>query len=158
MKPYIKNSLVSNGRMPGIEGQYESKLWCDILQLGSAKSLAEYGGDYFKGTPALTVNSFGKGKAYYVATLPSPDFLRKFLRQVCAEQGVQPVLETPDRVEAVVRAKGDKEYLFVLNHNYSPAQVSLPKGDYLNLLTNKKAASVLDLDAVQVAILRKENH
>lgn len=158
MKPYIKNSLVMNGFMPGIEGQYESKLWCDILQLRSARSLAEYGSDYFKGTPALTVNSFGKGKAYYVATLPSPDFLRKFLRQVCDEQGVRPVLEAPDKVECVVRAKGNHEYLFVLNHNYAPVKVSLPKGEYLELLTQKKAGVALDLEALQVAILRKEIH
>ena len=157
MKPYINNSLVMNGLMPGIEGEYTSRLWCDILQLGTAKSLAEYGSDFFKGTPALTVNSFGKGKAYYVATLPDPDFLRKFLRQVCAEQGVRPVLETPEKVEAVVRAEGRNEYLFLLNHNYAPVKVSLPKGNYFNLLTQKPVEGAMELDAVQVAILRKES-
>ncbi|MHC5173805.1 MAG: beta-galactosidase, partial [Planctomycetota bacterium] len=71
MKPYINNSLVTNGSLPNVSGEFESRLWCDILQLDTAKSLAEYGSDFFKGTPALTVNNFGKGRAYYVATLPS---------------------------------------------------------------------------------------
>ncbi|MHC5017890.1 MAG: beta-galactosidase, partial [Planctomycetota bacterium] len=107
MKPYIKNSLVMNGTLPKLSGEFESRLWCDILQLDTARSLAEYGSDFFKGTPALTVNNFGKGRAYYVATLPSNEFMRPFLKQVCAEQAVAPVLQAPEKVEAVIRSNND---------------------------------------------------
>ncbi|HEY5652995.1 MAG TPA: beta-galactosidase [Pontiella sp.] len=155
MKPYVNNSLVMNGKLDHVEGDFESRLWCDIIQLGSAEALAEYGSDFFKGSPALTVNSFGKGKAYYVATLPSNDFLRKFLKQVCAEQNVKPVLEAPKNVEAVVRANGDQEYLFVINHNYEPTEVSLPEGQYFDLLSQQSMEGIIKLDSVQSVILRK---
>jgi beta-galactosidase len=155
MKPYIKNSLVMNGDVPGIEGEFEARLWCDILQPGTAEALAEYGSDYFKGSPALTVNRFGEGRAYYVATLPDHAFLREFLRQVCAEQGVNPVVEAPANVEAVVRASADNEYLFIMNHNYEPVEVTLPEGGYFDLLTQRAMEGPMQMDAVQSLILRK---
>ncbi len=156
LKSYSKNALVMNGKMPGLSGEFESRLWCDVLQLGTAESLAEYGDDFFKGTPALTVNRFGKGKAYYVASLPSNEFLRAFLKQVCADQGVKPVLETPERVEAVIRADGDKQYLFVMNHNYEPTEVTLPDGEYFDFLTQSTVKGAVKLDAVQALILKKK--
>ena len=155
MKPYINNSLVTNGSLPNVSGEFESRLWCDILQLGTARSLAEYGSDFFKGTPALTVNNFGKGRAYYVATLPSNEFMRPFLKQVCAEQAVTPVLQAPEKVEAVIRSNKDNKYLFVMNHNYEAVEVTLPEGKHLDLLTQQPMEGTIKLDAVQSVILRK---
>ncbi|MHC5122149.1 MAG: beta-galactosidase, partial [Planctomycetota bacterium] len=155
MKPYINNSLVTNGSLPNVSGEFESRLWCDILQLDTAKSLAEYGSDFFKGTPALTVNNFGKGRAYYVATLPSNEFMRPFLKQVCAEQAVTPVLQAPEKVEAVIRSNNDNQYLFVMNHNYEAVEVTLPEGTHLDLLTQQPMEGTIKLDAVQSVILRK---
>jgi beta-galactosidase len=155
MKPYINNSLVMNDKLPNVSGEFESRLWCDILQLGTAESLAEYGSDFFKGTVALTVNNFGKGKAYYVATLPNNEFMRQFLKQVCADQGVKPVVEAPEKVEAVIRSNKDNEYLFVMNHNYEPVEVTLPEAKYFDLLTQTPMEGTIKLDAVQSVILRK---
>jgi len=155
LKPYTKNSLVVADAWPELAGEYESTLWCDILQLGTAQPLAEYGSDFFKGRPALTVNRFGKGKAYYVATLPDREFLRRFLKRVCAEQGVEPVLEAPEGVEAVVRASVDRDYLFVMNHNYEPVEVVLPEGRFVDLLSRQSVEGPITLDAVQTLVLRK---
>ncbi len=155
MKPYINNSLVMNGTLPNIEGEFESRLWCDILQLGTAEALAEYGSDFFKGSPALTVNTYGKGKAYYVATLPDNAFMQRFLKEVCAEQGVMPVLDAPENVEAVIRSNEENDYLFVMNHNYEPVEVTLPEGEYFDLLTRSTIEGSVKMDAVQSLILRK---
>ncbi|MHC5091945.1 MAG: Beta-galactosidase C-terminal domain, partial [Planctomycetota bacterium] len=113
------------------------------------------GSDFFKGTPALTVNNFGKGRAYYVATLPSNEFMRPFLKQVCAEQAVTPVLQAPEKVEAVIRSNNDNQYLFVMNHNYEAVEVTLPEGTHLDLLTQQPMEGTIKLDAVQSVILRK---
>jgi len=155
LKPYTKNSLVVADAWPELADEYESTLWCDILQLGTARPLAEYGSDFFKGRPALTVNCFGKGKAYYVATLPDREFLRRFLKRVCAERGVEPVLEAPEGVEAVVRAGVDRDYLFVMNHNYEPVEVVLPEGRFIDMLSRQSVEGPIKLGAVQSLVLRK---
>ena len=155
MKPYTKNSLVMNGRLPGIEGEFESRLWCDILQLGTAQSLAEYGSNFFEGMPALTVNNYGKGKAYYVATLPDNAFMQRFLKKVCVDQGVESVMEAPENVEAVVRSNERDEFLFVMNHNYEAVEITLPEGKYFDLLERKPMEGTIRLGAVQSMVLQK---
>ncbi|MCB1070104.1 MAG: beta-galactosidase [Verrucomicrobia bacterium] len=156
MKPYVQNRVVVGDDLPGLSGDYDATLWCDILQLHGATPLATFGEDYFKGSPAVTMNEFGKGRAYYIATLPTKDFLKPFLKQLCAEQGVRPVLETPEGVEAVVRSRDGTDYLFVLNHNYEPVEVTLPPGWHFDLLTQIRVEGVVALGPVQTLIL-KEN-
>ncbi|RKX43176.1 MAG: beta-galactosidase, partial [Verrucomicrobia bacterium] len=155
MKPYVNNSLVVSDPASDISGEFKARLWCDILQLDTAEPLAAYGHDFFEGTPALTVNNYGKGRAYYVATLPDNDFLRQFLKQVCADQGVEPVVEAPRNVEAVIRSNEDNEYLFVMNHNYEPVEVALPDGSYFDLLKQQPMEGSVKLAAVQSVILQK---
>ncbi len=157
MKPYVRNSLIMNDGFPGASGEYESSLWCDILQLQGAKSLAVYGDDYFKGRPAVTVNTFGEGRAYYVATLPDPAFLRPFLKQVCAEQGVDPVCETPTGVEAVVREQDGRRYLFLLNHNYAAVDITLPDGNWFDLITEKMMMGRVSMGSVETLILKGDD-
>lgn len=157
MKPYVKNSLVVGQNSLGLAGEYESTLWCDILQLNGAKPLAVYGSDYFRGSPALTVNAFGQGKAYYVATLPSNGFLRPFLKNVCDQRGVQPVLAAPARVEAVIRTQAGQDYLFVMNHNYEPVEVTLPGQPRFDLLSQTTVGGTVTLEALQSMILKAEN-
>jgi beta-galactosidase len=156
MKPYVRNSLVPKGDLCNAGEALETRLWCDILQTGGAETLAEYGDDYFKGTPALTVNSFGKGKAYYLATLPENSFMRNFLGKACHEAGVQPVMEAPDNVEAVVRSDGSNEFIFVMNHNYEPVEVRLPEGRFEDLLSGASMSGTVRLEAIQTAILRPD--
>jgi beta-galactosidase len=156
MKPYVKNSLVVGEGLPGMDGDYESSLWCDIVQLNGATPLAVYGSDYFKGSPALTVNAFGEGKAYYVATLPSGDFLRSFLKNVCAQQEVHPVLSAPTRVEAVTRTHAGQDYLFVMNHNYEPVEITLPGQPRFDLLSQTMVGGTVTLKALQPMILKAE--
>lgn len=159
MKPYTRNSLVVQADMPGLAGDYEASLWCDILQLNGAKPLAVYGSDFFKGSAAVTVNEFGQGKAYYVATLPGNEFLRPFLKQVCAQQQVMPVLAAPDGVEAVRRTRDGQEYLFVMNHNYEPVEITLPGQEHIDLLTQTAMSGKVTLQALQTLILKKDtNH
>jgi beta-galactosidase len=50
--------------------------------------------------PVITVNSFGKGKAIYVATPAQPSIMQPLYRGLYAELGIQPGPRTPDGVFA----------------------------------------------------------
>ena len=47
---------------------YKCKNLCDLVQLNGATPLMNYGSDFYQGTPALAVNQYGKGYAYYICT------------------------------------------------------------------------------------------
>lgn len=95
----------------------EASLLCDLMHLEGARELASYEEDFYAGTPVITENSFGAGKAYYVGTRSSQEFYRMFMRERMEEKGISPVLEVPEGVEATERFKDGKGVMFVLNHN-----------------------------------------
>ncbi|MEW9050083.1 MAG: beta-galactosidase trimerization domain-containing protein [Neobacillus sp.] len=71
----------------------------------------------------MTCNSFGKGKAYYVGTSPDTEFLTDFVKTVCEEKEIKPVLNVPKGVEVTERRKDGRSYLFVMNHNASTVEL-----------------------------------
>ena len=56
---------------------------CEVAALEGATPLMVYDEDYFAGAPAVTVNHFGEGKAYYVATRFEEDFYKPLYEQIC---------------------------------------------------------------------------
>ena len=135
--------------------EYEAKLLCDIMHLEGAKALATYEKDFYANTPVLTVNEYGKGKAYYVGTRSSEDFYQTFLKERLEEKGIQPVLEVEGvGIEATERIKGDEHYLFVLNHNDTEGTFVMPKAK-VDLLTGRTytKGEVVTIPAKEVMIL-----
>ena len=135
--------------------QYEAKLLCDIMHLEGAKALATYEKDFYANTPVLTVNEYGKGKAYYVGTRSNEDFYQTFLKERLEEKGVRPVLEVEGvGIEATERIKGDKRYLFVLNHNDAEGTFVMPKTK-VDLLTERtyNEGEVVTIPSKEVMIL-----
>ena len=108
---------------------YPATLLCDLLHLEGADRVDEngYGKDFYKGMPVITKNEFGKGNAYYLATASSEEFYRTFLSDLCEEQDIKPVLETPAGVEVTSRENESARLLYILNHNDSETAVSLPE-------------------------------
>lgn len=100
--------------------------WCDVLETNGAEPLAFYRSEFYRDTPAVTVNSYGRGKAYYVATEPDDRTLDMIVDKIIKECSLEAVGSSPDGVEMTVRAGREKDYLFVLNHTagWQPIQVS----------------------------------
>lgn len=115
--PEQKNRIVVTQEYGLLTGEYECGMLCDLLHSEGAEVLAEYGEDFYQGMPALTRNRFGQGSAWYVATDPDKEFLDRLLSEICEEKGIHPLLEAPTGVEASMRTKNGKQYLFVMNHN-----------------------------------------
>lgn len=136
--------------------EYPAKLLCDLMHLEGAQEMAKYQEDFYAGTPVLTENSFGAGRAYYVGTRSSEAFYRKFIRNCMEEKGIRPVLETPEGVEVTERFKEDRSILFVLNHNNHSESVQLRDRRKELLTGNVYDAFVsIEVAAKEVMILEK---
>lgn len=124
-----------------VEGiSYEVRELCALIHTRGAKTLGVYGGDFYKGEPALTVNEFGKGKAYYLAAAAEDEFYRDFYCRLVKEAGVKRALraELPAGVEACLREEGNTRFVFLQNFSGVEQKVCIPEG-WVSLESGKAA-------------------
>lgn len=121
----------------------------EVLEPSSAQVLARF--TNLEGTPpAITVNRFGKGSAYYVATPAQPQIMRPLLRQLRAELGIAAGPKTPDGVFA--RAV-DGRVLYV-NTNNASVDVAID-GVMHGVLSGKRFDGTLRLEARGADLLER---
>lgn len=155
--PSMSNQLVMNKEWGGLDGSYKCDLLCDLIHSEGAEVLAQYGSDFYKGMPALTVNNFGEGKAYYVATSPEADFLKGFLANLCADKNIQPLVTAPEGIESVQRVKAGVSYLFLLNHMEGELSADIGTAERTDLLTGNKLSGSVIVPGRGVLILSDKN-
>ena len=107
---------------------YPCRMWSDIVDTTTARTLAVYGGEFYAGTPAITRNQAGKGAVYYIGTEMSPSLADRFVKELRENAGLDALMRTPHGVEATVRVQDGQKWLFVLNHNEAAREVTLPEG------------------------------
>ncbi|MFC5449986.1 beta-galactosidase [Paenibacillus aestuarii] len=157
LQPEMTNQIHMNATFPALEGDYNCGLLCDLLHLEGAEALGSYGHDFYAGMPAVTVNRFGQGEAYYVATDPEQAFLNKFCKALCDKMGIASPHQAPAGVEIASRSKEGRTFIFVLNHNPHDATTYLYDGTYKDLLSHRIYEGSLKLEPYGVAILERCN-
>jgi beta-galactosidase len=112
---------------------HSAKLWCDLIEPKGCQILATYTKDFYAGKPAMTMNSFGAGKAIYIGTTSQQNFyfdLVAWLRQLCH---LHPLLKVPDTIEVSLRQSEETKVYFLLNHQNTPVRITFfkPMHDFL---------------------------
>lgn len=97
-----------------------------------AQVLAVYGNDFYAGTPALTCNKYGEGKAYYICADFEQGFYDELFDSVVKEADVQlpPFEEIPYGVEVTERCSEGASYLFVQNFGEGDVALNLTDSAY----------------------------
>ncbi|AIQ45165.1 beta-galactosidase [Paenibacillus sp. FSL R7-0273] len=155
--PEMSNEIVMNSDWGALSGSYTCNLLCDLIHSEGAEVLARYGSDFYKGMPVLTANSFGEGKAYYVASSPEAGFLHGFLANLAKENGIEPLVSAPEGVESVQRVKDGVSYLFLLNHNEGESIADIGGATRTDLLTGKAYSGTAVVPGRGVLILSDKN-
>lgn len=155
-----KNTIVMDeeNRL-GLSGSYEASELCDLIHLEGAEALAAYEDDFYAGRPALTVNLFGDGKAYYIASRNEAAFQEAFISRLIEECGIAKVLDTelPKGVTAQLRTDGRHDYIFVMNFTAESRSVSLPEETYTDVLKGTQKKGALKLPPYGTSILRRSH-
>lgn len=127
-------------------------VWMELLEPDTAKALASYPNRHWKAYASATCHPFGKGRAWYLGTLPPPEDLKALLLRACEEAGIAaPSLRWP----IVYRQAGALRFLL----NYSDEAQTLPCPAYgLELLrdTPLQKAETLTLPAWGAAVIKTE--
>lgn len=126
------------------------KDYAEVLRLGSARVLGSYQEDYYKDSPAVTANSYGKGTAYYVGARIDAESMDKLFREMLDRTSV-PYLCLPEGVECHRREAGEERYTFYLNTAEVPRKLSDIHGT--NLMTGERVDGTLCLNKYETAII-----
>lgn len=120
--------------------EYDARLMCDIIHLEGAQALASYASEFYAGTPAITENQYGKGKAWYVGSRLDHDGLSRVIERVVSQSRVAGLTDHACQLEVTKRVTADgHELYFVLNMSNDQHELPLKFRDYTDLLTGKKA-------------------
>ncbi|MDR3276865.1 MAG: beta-galactosidase [Treponema sp.] len=127
--PGDENSIVWAGK------PYRVFDLCELIHGEGAETLAAYGGDFYAGEPALTVNRRGKGKAYFIAARSGDDLLDDFYGMIARDAGLERAVEgpLPWGVSARVRDNGEQKFLFVMNFTHEPKELTIAQGEKMSL-------------------------
>jgi beta-galactosidase len=106
--------------------------WSECGRSTTAEVLARFTSGVAAGSPALTVNEHGSGRAWYVATELDQPGLAALVDALLTERGIAPTIEgLPAGVEAVRREHDERSWLFVLNHTDVGVDVPVTGHDVL---------------------------
>ena len=127
-----ENSLVPvEGNALGMEKTYSCKYLCDLVELRGAETVMTYGSDFYKGYPALTVNSYGKGKTWYVAADAEKEFQEDLLKKIAEQSGISCGIkgDIPEGLEVTSRETEEERFYIYQNWSGEEAALPLPEGE-----------------------------
>jgi len=128
------------GNASGLQGPYQVRHLCELIHTETAQALATYRDDFYAGRPAVTVNRFGNGKAWHVASRNDLQFQRDFFAGIINELALPQAVDAdfPPGVVATARTDGESTWVFVQNFTAQQQLITLPEG-YTDSMTDAAA-------------------
>lgn len=155
VEDFVPMAVGEGNRIVAGEDVHDCDLWADLIHPEGAEVLATFADGFYSGMPAATRNAYGNGVAYYLGTRPDANYTASLLGRVCAEAGAKAPLDVPPGVEVVRRRAPDASFLFILNHNEEPVEVTVT-GPARDLLTDAAQEGAMTLEASGVAALLED--
>lgn len=147
----------------GYKGEfYSAEDMCAIVHLQGAEAICTYNKDFYASSPAVCVNKYGKGRAYYIAMRDKNGaFLKAFYRDLIDELKIERSADVADYdlVSAHTREDEENKYLFIENYGSE----SFVSGDLnlsgVDVLTGETVGEEINIPAygVQIIKTKKEN-
>lgn len=98
--------------------KYKMDTLCEVVHLAGAGAICHYEKDFYRDEAVITVNDFGLGKAYHIASNPEKSLAEKILERITKEaliEGALGNIESSDGVGIVCRENRDKKIIFIGN-------------------------------------------
>lgn len=128
---------------------------CDIIHPETAEVVANYGDDFYQGTPAVTKNKFGVGSVYYIGTVPEDAGLEQILTLAVEDASVHSVIDEDTKLEVTMRSTENADYIFLINFTDEEVRIPASLSGLSDLLTDTVTDGTEYLKKYDVKILKK---
>ncbi len=145
--------------MEGMENKtYQAVDLCDIIHLETARALGTYGIDFYQNYPAVTVNHFGKGEAYYIGFRNNQRFEADFYQQIIQKFNLKKALNihSPEGVSIQTRYDQKNIFVFIMNFCEEGKAIHLGEEEWNNVLEQQKEKGEIYLPGYGVKIYQKK--
>ena len=96
---------------------FRCRQWCDILETDTAAAAAYYDSDFYAGSPAVTVNGYGRGKVFYIGTVGERRMYEKIAGIILSGSTVPYITGLPENVEVTTRSGSGITARFIFNNS-----------------------------------------
>ncbi len=146
---------VAEGALAGTS--YPVKQYADVIHLQGADAVAVYEQDFYAGSPAITVNKFGSGHAYYLAARFDEAFLADFYGWLAdgLELKTAVTQSLPQGVSAQVRQTDTARYIFLLNFEPTAQTIKWDGSGTLDALSSQAVDNEMTLAGYGYRILKQ---
>lgn len=142
----------------GFTRTYRCENYSDLVRTGSAETLLVYENHFYADRPALTVNTFEKGKAYYICADMEQDFYDDFYGKLVKGCKVEPVLSGWEQQSGLLAASREsEEAVYIFLQNFSRDSVPMPSLDAdMEVLYGERSQKNGSIDAYGTVVLKKK--
>jgi len=142
------------------ERTFKAGPYCELIELQGAQSMAHYDKEFYAGTPALTLNSFGSGQAWWLGCELDSEGITHLIDTICNQINLCGLLPHNQvrGVHAAKRWTEKEEFLFIFNHSNTPQKVTLDGSTWFYHEDDRPAGHALSLNAYDVQVLRRPRH
>lgn len=129
------------------EKRLDTPVFNDIMKpIGDAEVLAVYAGSYYAGEAALIEHKTGKGRVLHFGSTFSKENTKRLLEYTGIKEPFARWIEAPETVEVILREKGEKKFLFVLNYEAAETGIII-RQKMLSLFTKEEVTGEVVLPA-----------
>lgn len=130
--------------------------FCDIIKPQEATVIGRYTSDFYAGTPAVTVNSYGDGMAYYVGARMDDTGMEYLYQEIWKEIGITSK-QIPEGIEYHVRSNEEDSFEFYLNYTNEVKKI-MGISEGINLITGEKISQELTIKPYDVTVMKLTNY
>ena len=109
-----------------LSDRYKTRYLADIVRLETAQPLGVFEREFYRGSPALTLNRHGAGSAFYLATRFGADFLFDFYATLMERCQLER-WRLPPGISVSVRGTEDYDMVFAMNFSDAAQELPLPE-------------------------------
>lgn len=145
---HVQNHAVYKGKI------FPIRWWADVLSSDTATPLAAYGGRFYSGAPAVTVNNYGKGEAVYFGCAGCIELIRAYMKNLMAAYNVK-TFDVPEKVYISTRTGDKDKFTFLLNMDDTEKLVN-PGIFGKDMITGREITGELKLAPLEILVVEEK--